>query len=414
MAAAEEPTWEDLLGRNNWEGLLNPLNVSLRRLVLRAGDFCQATYDAFVNDPNSAFCGVSRYGKPSFFRKVMLDDADHYDVVSFLYATARVSDHEAFFLKSMSRDSWDRETNWIGYVAVTSDARTAEIGRREIYVVFRGTTRNYEWINVLGAKLTSLKCLLTGGDGNCGGGGDGLADDDDDGPKAMLGWVTIYTTANPRSQFTKMSARSQLLRKIQELLEKYKDEKPSIVLTGHSLGGTLATLGAFDLAENVTGGDDNVPVTAIVFGSPKVGNKELADRIKLNKNLRILHVKNQIDLITRYPGRILGYVSVGTKLKIDTRKSPFLKESHHPGDWHNLQAMLHVAAGWNGEREEFEMRVKRSIALVNKSCDLLKEECLVPPCWWVEKNKGLLKAEDGEWVMATPHDEDLPVAEFHD
>lgn len=126
----------------------------------------------------------------------MLDDAKHYKV---LYATARVSDHEAFFLSSMSRESWDRETNWIGYIAVTSDERTAEIGRREIYVVFRGTTRNYEWVNVMGAKLTSVKELLM---------------DDADGPEVMLGWFTIYTTANPVSPFTKMSARSQLLTKV--------------------------------------------------------------------------------------------------------------------------------------------------------------------------------------------------------
>lgn len=74
--------------------------------------------------------------------------------------------------------------------------------------------------------------------------------------------------------------------------------------------------------------------------------------------------------------------------------------------------MLHVVAGWNGKNQKYEMKVNRSIALVNKSCALLKEECLVPECWWVEKNKGMLKNEDGDWVMATPHDEDMPVVEF--
>ncbi|XP_018436435.2 phospholipase A1-IIdelta-like [Raphanus sativus] len=393
-----EPLWEELLGQDNWQNLLEPLDLSLRRLVLRAGDFCQATYDTFINDQNSIYCGASRYGKPSFFHKVMLEEARHYDVVSFLYATARVSDHEAFFLSSMSRESWDRETNWIGYIAVTSDQRTAEIGRREIYVVFRGTTSNYEWVNVMGAKLTSVKDLLVDGR---------------DGPEVMLGWFTIYTTANPNSPFTKMSARSQLLTKISELLELYKDEKPSIILTGHSLGATIATLAALDLAENVTSGYSDVPpVTAIVFGSPRVGNREFLNRINEHDNVRILHVKNEIDLITRYPAKIMGYVNIGTKLKIDTRVSPSLKETHHPGDWHNLQAMLHVVAGWNGKNQKYEMKVKRNIALVNKSCALLKEECLVPECWWVEKNKGMIKTEDGDWVMATPDDEDMPVVEF--
>lgn len=93
------------------------------------------------------------------------------------------------------------------------------------------------------------------------------------------------------------------------------------------------------MAENVTSGYSDVPpVTAIVFGSPRVGNREFLNRINEHDNVRILHVKNEIDLITRYPAKIMGYVNIGTKLKIDTRVSPFLKETHHPGDWHNLQA----------------------------------------------------------------------------
>ena len=51
MAAATP--WEELLGSKNWDTLLDPLDQSLRQLILRCGDFCQATYDAFVNDQNS-------------------------------------------------------------------------------------------------------------------------------------------------------------------------------------------------------------------------------------------------------------------------------------------------------------------------------------------------------------------------
>lgn len=156
-----QPTWEQLLGSNNWEGLLNPLNIHLRTLILRCGDFIQATYDSFNNDQNSLYCGSSRYGKSSFFHKVMLENPTHYTVVSFLYATARVSVPEAFILHSLSRESWDRESNWIGYIAVTSDERTQELGRREIYLVWRGTTRNFEWINVFGAAPESASGLLS-------------------------------------------------------------------------------------------------------------------------------------------------------------------------------------------------------------------------------------------------------------
>ena len=157
----QPPTWPQLLGSNNWEGLLDPLHPDLRNLILRCGDFIQATYDAFNNDKNSLYCGSSRYGKPSFFRKVMLDEPDNYAVACFLYATARVSVPEAFLLHSLSRESWDRESNWIGYIAVTSDEVTKELNRREIYVVWRGTTRDLEWIDVFGAAPESATGLLS-------------------------------------------------------------------------------------------------------------------------------------------------------------------------------------------------------------------------------------------------------------
>lgn len=96
------------------------------------------------------------------------------------------------------------------------------------------------------------------------------------------------------------------------------------MLTGHSLGATIATVAALDLAENVTNGYSGLPpVTAIVFGSPRVGNKEFSNRVNGHSNANILHVKNEIDLITRYPAKIMGYVNIGTKLKIDTRVTPF-------------------------------------------------------------------------------------------
>ncbi|KAJ0111970.1 hypothetical protein Patl1_02451 [Pistacia atlantica] len=78
-------------------------------------------------------------------------------------------------------------------------------------------------------------------------------------------------------------------------------------------------------------------------------------------------------------------------------------------DWHNLHAILHIVAGWNGEKEKFKLRVKRSMALVNKSSEYLKDELYVPCSWWVEKNKGMVRDEDGEWVQAPPAEEDLPI-----
>lgn len=77
-----------------------------------------------------------------------------------------------------------------------------------------------------------------------------------------------------------------------------------------------------------------------------------------------------------------------------------------------MQAILHVVAGWNGDNGEFEMKVKRSLFLVNKSSSILKDEIFIPGSWWVEKNRGVVLDEDGEWILAPPSYEDIPIPEY--
>ncbi|XP_031486925.1 phospholipase A1-IIdelta [Nymphaea colorata] len=415
MAAVSEPSWQELQGSKNWEGLLEPLHPQLRTLIIRCGDFCQATYDTFINDQNSKYCGCSRYGKKSFFEKVAMFPTGvqpDYAVHSFLYATAKVDVPDSFIVKSMSREAWSRESNWIGYVAVSTDSAAQAQGRRDVLVAWRGTTRNLEWIDVFNPTQESISGLLHTQE-KPGHFYDVLLGKSS--PKVMDGWVTIYTSDDSKSPFTKTSARVQLFTFIQEIVEKYQDEELSITLVGHSLGASLAILSGFDIVENGLTrreGRDPIPVAAFVFGSPMVGNKEFCERFEKLPNLKVLHVRNEIDLIPHYPGKALGYQWTGVELMIDTRKSPYLKDSKNPSDWHNLQTMLHVVAGWQGKNQEFKLQLKRSIALVNKSCEFLKDECLVPGSWWVEKNKGMVQDESGEWVMTPLADDDVPTPEY--
>ncbi|XP_059634311.1 phospholipase A1-IIdelta-like [Cornus florida] len=393
MATAKtQPTWTELLGSNEWEGLLDPVDLSLRKFILRCGDFCQATYDAFISDANSKFCGSSRYGMKSLFQNVCLPSASDYQVVAFLYATSSIDVSDAFLINSNSSEAWDRQSNWMGYIAVTTDQVSKANGRREVYVAWRGTIRNLEWADVLQANLVPATPLLGSGNGT-------------DGEEVMEGWLMIYTSSNPDSPFSKTSAKTQVLTKIKELMEQYKDENLSLIFTGHSLGAVLAALSAFDVVEN--GVPDHVQVAAFVFGLPMLGNKVFCDKLKAL--LRILHVRNVIDFIPHYPSTVLGYAYAGIELLVDSRKSPYLKTSLYPFDWHNLQGLLHVVAGWNGGDGEFELKVKRSLALVNKRCNFLKDEYNVPGLWWVEKNKGMVLDENGDWVSAMPFQDDLPL-----
>ncbi|KAF5817509.1 putative phospholipase A(1) [Helianthus annuus] len=415
--------YDELHGSNNWDGLLDPFDLDLRNLLIGYGDLSSAAERAFNNDEGSLYAGYSCYGKSSFFKGVMLPWADSkYQVTSFIYATARVDSILPLLFPSISREGSEFESNWMGYVAVSSDEYSEFIGRREICVVWRGTVTTYEWIDdIAGAEPVSAEPLLPSANST-----------DPDTPKVMGGWLTIYNTSDPNSEFIPSSARTQLLERIKELLGKYKNEKVSITCTGHSLGACLAVLSAFDIARNVVTPDINV--SAFIFACPQVGNQSFKEKTEELPNLKILRVKNDPDIIPFWPSKIikwvseniwesvpselLEYVDVGVELWINSKNSPYLKEESklngmlHPLVYHNLQGMLHTLSGWNGKNGDFDWGlVKRSLGWVNMSNDLLKKEFKVPVSWWAEKNKAMVLNDHGDWVLAPldRHDHDLPM-----
>uniref|UniRef100_A0A5B7BI42 Phospholipase A1 n=1 Tax=Davidia involucrata TaxID=16924 RepID=A0A5B7BI42_DAVIN len=303
--ATNEPTWEELLGSKEWEGLLDPLELSLRKLILRCGEFIGATGDAFNNVTNSKYIGSCRYGMQSLFNKVYLPSAaSDYQVVAYLYTSATI-----FEAAPPGAGGWDNgQSNWMGYIAVTTDDVSKANGRREIYIAWRGTILLEELKGDFDYTLVSANPLL--------------ASEDED-AKVSEGWLKFYTTDNPDSVFAKTSPRTQLQTKIKELLNQYKDEALSLLFTGHSLGAALAALSAFDVVENnvIT---TNIPVAAFVLAMPMLGNDAFCKKIKAL--LPILHVRNIHDIVPSFPGFLNNeYATVGTELVVDTTKSPYLK-----------------------------------------------------------------------------------------
>ncbi|XP_046858557.1 lipase-like [Xenia sp. Carnegie-2017] len=97
--------------------------------------------------------------------------------------------------------------------------------------------------------------------------------------------------------------KDEMLRKVNTL---YQEHPKKILVTGHSLGGAMATLAAVDLV------NAGYPVNLITFGAPRVGNKEFAqyvDRIVKGINLRVTY-KN--DIVTVIPNK--GYRHAGQEL----------------------------------------------------------------------------------------------------
>lgn len=197
---------------------------------------------------------------------------------------------------------------------------------------------------------------------------------------------------------------AQVIKEVKKLVEKYKNEEVSITVTGHCVGAAVATLNAVDIAANghnkPTGQPDKAfPVTAIVFASPRTGDKGFRQIFEgLKDDLHVLRISNSHDPVPKLPVGF-GYVHVGEELEIDSTKSPYLKDGNKCKLVHELEVYLHGVAGTQGSEKEFEFAIDRDISLVNKTTDGLKDEFQVPDHWWIEKNKSMIQEDDGSWKL---------------
>ncbi|KAJ7964081.1 Phospholipase A1 [Quillaja saponaria] len=234
----------------------------------------------------------------------------------------------------------------MGYVAVATDEdMIKQLGRRDIFIAWRGTVTYLEWIHDLKDYLRPAHFR------------------NDPTIKIESGFYDLYTKREDSCNYCSFSAREQVLSELKRLLEYYGGEEISITITGHSLGAALSILSAYDIAEMklniVQGNPAKIPITVYSFSGPRVGN------LKFKKRFEELGVKPTNDL----------------------------------GCAHNLEAHLHLVDGYHGKGRQFRLATKRDIALVNKSCDFLKSDYGVPSCWRQDENKGMVRSFDGRWVL---------------
>ena len=86
----------------------------------------------------------------------------------------------------------------------------------------------------------------------------------------------------------------KLLLEVKELL--IKNHEYSLYLTGHSLGGALATLCGFMFSQELKN-----KITVISFASPRVGNLEWMKEFEKQENLIHYRITNDRDIITVVP-----------------------------------------------------------------------------------------------------------------
>ncbi|EIE18845.1 alpha/beta-hydrolase [Coccomyxa subellipsoidea C-169] len=95
---------------------------------------------------------------------------------------------------------------------------------------------------------------------------------------------------------------------------KSNDDRWRVYLTGHSMGGALATLCAYELAARDYGNVPEPAVTMYSFGQPRVGNLPFSsdyDEVVPDS----WRVKNANDIVTRVPS-LLGYHHIGVEVQM--------------------------------------------------------------------------------------------------
>ncbi|RWR88766.1 phospholipase A1-Igamma1, chloroplastic-like protein [Cinnamomum micranthum f. kanehirae] len=390
--------WREVHGSTNWDCLLDPLHPWLRREIIKYGEFAQATYDGFDFDALSEYCGSCRYNSNNLFKELGLEK-NGYKVSKYIYAMSHV-DLPRWLERSHLLDKWSKDSNWMGYVAVSDDDESKRIGRRDIVVAWRGTMSPSEWLEDIQGKLEPV------GDGDV---------------KVEHGFLSIYTSKSDSTRYNKSSASEQAMKEVKRLVTLYRErgEEVSLTITGHSLGGALALLNAYEAAASLPG----IPVSVVTFGAPRVGNAAFKEKLQ-QLQVKTLRVVNKQDLVPRMPGIMFNeglqkfevitgplqsvYTHVGVELKLDSQASPYLKHGFNLVGVHSLETYLHLVDGFFSATSSFRVDARRDVALVNKACGMLVGELRIPECWYQLSNKGLVCNSYGRWVKPQRDPEDIP------
>ena len=105
-----------------------------------------------------------------------------------------------------------------------------------------------------------------------------------------------------------MSLENDIIEEINDVSTKYKTSK--LLITGHSLGGALSTLLAFDL---LYVRNSDMAIQLITFGSPRVGNEDFVS-IFNNYPIYSNRVTHYYDIVPHIPQEFLKYRHVSQEI----------------------------------------------------------------------------------------------------
>lgn len=104
------------------------------------------------------------------------------------------------------------------------------------------------------------------------------------------------------------------------LYERYQELRQNnrrpLFLTGHSLGGAMATVAAAKLLH-----EDKPFTSAYTFGQPRTMTLATARIFNVEAKSKFFRFQNNNDIVTRVPARLMGYSHVGSYLYISEEQT---------------------------------------------------------------------------------------------
>jgi triacylglycerol lipase len=155
-----------------------------------------------------------------------------------------------------------------------------QVNSDRLYIVFRGSDKSIDWMN----NIQFRQQIYPYGDGNSE-------------VQFHRGFMLAY-----------FAVRDRLL----QAMDKFEGQR--VIVTGHSLGGALATIAALDLQYNL-GRDNNLTFVVNTFGAPRVGNSAMTESYnrRLPNSYRFIY---GWDIVTRIPRAWQGFDHVDEAVQL--------------------------------------------------------------------------------------------------
>ncbi|MEM9273880.1 MAG: lipase family protein [Cyanobacteria bacterium P01_F01_bin.143] len=247
-------------------------------------------------------------------------DSQFPDEQYYKYKILKTYEHLAYYPTKL-----DIDIDRFGFIAERKEGN-----KIIVFLVFRGTRELGEWFN--NAQFKQVDFLAR--------------EEDDDGiegyGKISLGFNKMYTGFRPGIfiDYGVLNAISRtgdsiirnILNRIDDVKITYKsiyqavneyfsnldtNEDVNIYVTGHSLGGALATIATMHIAEK---DQLKTPINLYSFASPRVGDNSFADKFNQlsSDKIKAFRFANSEDLVTKIP------LPIWFKAGLDLDNSPLL------------------------------------------------------------------------------------------